>query len=374
MRNGAFRILRLLGIDIKLHITFFLVVIWAAYQWGFGPNGDGLLGASFGITVIVGLFVIVTLHELGHALAARLFGVRTVDIILWPLGGVARLEHMPRRPVQELVIALAGPAVNLVLLIPLIPAAFFIITRADQPIFLLLREPSFTSLLLYLTIINASLAIFNLLPAFPMDGGRILRALLALVIPHHRATAIAAWIGQALAVGLAIWSFTRGDILTGLVGVFIFLAARQENAFIQSQAAFEHLTVAQAYSRSLHFLTPSDLLRRPLELTLTSPQADFAVLDNESLVGLVTQGDLLASVRNLGETATVAQAMRTDFLSVTPGDSLFDVQTQLATRRQPAAPVISPQGYLGLITLRDIEEMFRLHRANPAVAQTLFRQ
>ena len=215
------RIARIAGIDIHVHWTFGLLIAWIIFRHL--GQGDTLRMAIDGLLFVLAIFACVVLHELGHALTARRYGIKTRDITLYPIGGVARLERMPERPIEELWVAIAGPAVNLV-----IAAGLVGVLAAGQKLLGLtqfdLVEGQF---LVKLAQVNIALAVFNLLPAFPMDGGRVLRALLALRLPYERATQAAATAGRAMAVLFGIVGFFYNPILM-FVALFVFIGAQQE--------------------------------------------------------------------------------------------------------------------------------------------------
>lgn len=212
------------GTAVRMHVTFLLLVAWiAAVQWSRG----GAQAALAGVVFILVLFACVVLHEFGHIWAARRYGIRTPDVTLLPIGGVAALERMPEKPSQEIVVALAGPAVNLVIAFVLMAALG--LRFSFEHISLGALQSSF---LAQVAIANLALFVFNLIPAFPMDGGRVLRALLAMGLGRARGTQIAAGIGQAMAVGFAILGFMGNPMLI-LIAVFIFIAARGEARAVQ---------------------------------------------------------------------------------------------------------------------------------------------
>lgn len=219
--NWSFRIVRVAGIDVRIHVTFFLILVF--YGW-IDYSAGGVAHAAFGLVFVLLLFVCVLLHEFGHAFAARAFGIRTPDITLLPIGGVARLERMPRNPWQELVIAIAGPAVNIVIALALAPLVFspgsgWDLLEFDRPGGALVGK---------LMSINILLVAFNMIPAFPMDGGRVLRALLAMRLRHSTATLVAARVGQTIAVLFAIGGVVSSNPFLFLIALFVFSGAQQE--------------------------------------------------------------------------------------------------------------------------------------------------
>jgi Zn-dependent protease len=220
--RSSIKIATIFGIEVRIHVTFFLVLAWIALVY---YQNAGLSGAIQGVLFILVLFGCVLLHEFGHALAAREFGIKTPDITLLPIGGVARLSRIPDKPWQELVVAIAGPLVNVV-----IAAALTFAIHGSTEILQIDRlENPRIELLDALRSINVMLVLFNMIPAFPMDGGRVLRSLLAMVMPYTLATQIAAWIGQGLAVVFAIFGL-RGNFFLIFIAFFIFVGAQQEVA------------------------------------------------------------------------------------------------------------------------------------------------
>jgi Zn-dependent protease len=220
--RSSIKIATIFGIEVRIHVTFFLVLAWIGLVY---YQTAGLSGAIQGVLFMLVLFGCVLLHEFGHALAAREFGIQTPDITLLPIGGVARLSRIPDKPWQELVVAIAGPLVNVV-----IAAALTFAIHGSTEILQIDRlENPRIELLDALRSINVMLVLFNMIPAFPMDGGRVLRSLLAMVMPYTLATQIAAWIGQGLAVVFAIFGL-RGNFFLIFIAFFIFVGAQQEVA------------------------------------------------------------------------------------------------------------------------------------------------
>ena len=227
--RSSLKIASIFGIEVRIHLTFLLFLVWI---WFINYQVGGFEGAVQGVLFILGLFACVLLHEFGHAFAAKGFGIHTPDITLLPIGGVARLDRIPEKPWQELVVAIAGPMVNVVI----IAALVFVMHASaalDQPDDLESPTIGFLEKMVY---INKMLVLFNLIPAFPMDGGRVLRALLAMAMPYLRATQIAAWIGQGLAVVFGLFGIFFNPWLV-FIAYFIFVGARQEAAMVQAKGS-----------------------------------------------------------------------------------------------------------------------------------------
>jgi Zn-dependent protease len=251
--SWSIKLTEIAGIPIKMHLTFLLIVLLGAWQWA-GRSGDPVGGALFGALLMLALFLCVLLHELGHSLTARYFGIQTHEILLLPLGGVAQLSKNPDQPRQELWIALAGPLVNvlialLLIVIGLTPQVklFDYVLDGRGLSAALGAELSLNTLLLWLLSANVSLVLFNLIPAFPLDGGRILRALLAMGLGHRRATRIASGIGQFAAVGFFLFGLLNGNLILALVAIVIFVGATQETAAAESKVVLttRRLVVSQ---------------------------------------------------------------------------------------------------------------------------------
>ncbi len=372
--GSSIRVFTVRGIDVKMHITFPLILVWAAIQFGLIGN-RGLDGAIFGVVVTLLLFGIVVLHELGHSFAALEYGVPIEQIVLLPIGGVAQMGRPPDKPSQELVIAIAGPAVNFGLAV-LLALATLIVPYNFSPREMIISlqgmgELGVGPIFNYVFVSNLFIGAFNLLPAFPMDGGRVLRALLALRLEYGLATRIAVSIGQAMAWLLGLWGFLGGGFFLILIAVFIYLGAGQEGQLVQLRGVLARLTVDQAYSRQTETLKPDSTLRDAVDLTLTSFQSNFPVCTDGQLVGLLTQKILIEALNRHPPDTPVQEVMRTDIQPVSPKDGLFDVQQQLSQSQVEALPVVDFGRYLGLITAQDIGEIYRLGSNQPEMLRRL---
>jgi stage IV sporulation protein FB len=318
----------------------------------------------FGVVVTLLLFAIVILHELGHSLAALRYGVPVKQIVLLPIGGVAQLSRIPEEPIQEFVIAIAGPLVNFALAVVLLAGG--LLAGIDLQLTGLaamlgnIRDLSLSSIFNYVFISNLFLGVFNLLPAFPMDGGRVLRALLATRLDYARATSIAVVIGQSLAWLLGLWGFLGGGFFLILIAIFIYIGAGQEGQSVQVRQVLRDLTVEQAYSRQARTMKPDESLRQAVDLTLSTFQSDFPICDGERLVGLLTYQGLVEALDRHGPETPVSSVMLTDVAPVDPHAGLYEVQQRLSESKLAALPVAEQGRFLGLITNRDINEVFRL--------------
>lgn len=356
----SFKIARVRGIDIKVHATFFLILVFGALQWAGSTPSNPLEGALFGVVLMILLFTCVTLHELGHSVMAQAFGINVREIVLLPLGGVALIAKMPEKPVQELLIAIAGPLVNVAIAIIL-----FIVTGGIgidlmnlQDMLVTLREPSLTTLLVWLLFANVALVIFNLIPAFPLDGGRILRAILAMGLGYPRATRIASIIGQVAAVLLGIWGIATGQLLLTLIALFIFFGAGQERGIAESKTVLTTLRVGDAYNKHALSLQIGDRVSTVVDYILTSYQPDFAVLQGNNIIGIVTRNDVLQTLASDGTDRYVTEIMQREFLRVDANKSLDEVREILSENGARLAAVFDESRYLGLVSVEDISEAF----------------
>lgn len=354
------------GISIRMHITFPLILVWAAIQFG-ALNDGGVIGAVFGVIVVLLLFVIVTLHELGHSFAALRYGVPVDRIVLLPIGGVAQLKRIPENPVQELIIAIAGPAVNFVLaiLFGAVAVAFNISVANLFSIFSVAPTLTFESIFLYTFFYNLFLGVFNLLPAFPMDGGRILRALLATRIPYGRATAVAVSIGRGIAFLMGLYGFLGGGFFIIILAIFVYMGASQEGAMVQVRTVLRGLRVRQVYSQNVTILSPENTLQDAVNITLSSFQASFPICREGNLEGLLSYPQLVQALNQHGPNTPVSIVMQTNVPTVTPQDELYKVQQQLQAAQVEAFPVVEDGQFLGLITARDISEVYNLLSVDP---------
>ena len=347
---------RWLGIDVYLHFTFLLLLAFIGLSQGL--SGRSLDAALGGILFFTGLFVCVLLHEYGHALAARRYGIGTRDITLLPIGGVARLERMPEKPSQEFVVALAGPAVNVVIAIGL-----FVGLKLGgwwQP----LNSLSTTGGNIFerLLVANVFLVLFNLLPAFLMDGGRVLRALLAMKLNYARATRIAARIGQGMAV---VFGFAGlfGNPMLLLIALFVWVGAAQEAEASKRKTSFNASTVRDAMLTDFKTLAPGDTLRDATRLLLAGSQQDVPVVDRDALVGVLTHRDLFAALRERGEHAVVADVMRCEFAVLAAADPLETALAPESVEKGLAMPVLADGRLIGLVTAENVGEFFMIRGA-----------
>jgi len=356
----SLRIARVFGIDVRVHATFGFAVAYFAFGFSAPPNG--LRGALFGVLLICALFACLTLHELGHSLVARRFGVGVSEILLLPIGGVARLKSEPKKPVHELLIALAGPLVNAVLALGLFgvllhyaPLAPLDLRGMDR-----FAEPSALALVRWLFMGNLTLAIFNMLPALPMDGGRVFRALLSLMLGRSRATRIAAGVGQLIALGLIAYGLVENSpnsSMLALVGLFVFVGAAQERASVRASDLLSELRAGEVCDPHALVLAPHEQVGHVLDTLVRSPQAHFAVFYGKELVGTVAREQVLAMAPRVGLSAPLASLMRREFFAVDAGTPLDEVRRRLLELGGRPVVVRTLTGFAGVLGFEDLQRI-----------------
>jgi len=352
----SWKIGRFAGIDVHIHATFLLLV--AFFGFSYWQQTRTLSGTLEGVGFLLALFLSVVLHEYGHALTARRFGIKTRDITLLPIGGVARLERMPEQPIQELWVALAGPAVNVVIAIALF--AYLVLTDTLTPLTgISLTGGPFVERLMS---VNLSLALFNLLPAFPMDGGRVLRALLALRMEYVRATQIAASIGQGMAFLFGLVGLFSNPFLV-FVALFVWIGAQQEASVVQMKSALGGIPVSRAMQTEFTTLNPGDRLSQAVEQLLRGAQQDFPVLDGNQVIGILTRADLLSALSRNSQELRVEAVMRRDIQPVHPGELLEPAFIRLQACGCHIFPVMQDERLVGLLTAENVGEFLMLQAA-----------
>jgi Zn-dependent protease/CBS domain-containing protein len=349
-------IFRIAGIQLRIHITFLLLLGWLAFSY-YAEGGSAVALAR--VLFVLLLFVCVVLHEFGHAIAAKHFGINTPDITLLPIGGVARLQRMPDEPRQELIIALAGPLVNVVIALTL----FAVVGWRGLTAQATMGGPD---LLAQLLVINVVLVLFNLLPAFPMDGGRVLRALLATRLSYARATQIAASIGQGCAF---IFGFLGlfGNPLLLFIALFVYMGASQEAALAQLKDISRSLPVSSAMVREFRSLPENATLQEAVDALLATSQQDFPVIDeNGNVAGVLTRHDLIAALRKHDPQIRVADVMRRDIPTVTTGTRFEEAFRIMQECNCPVVPVLDgTKRLVGLLTPENVTELMMVHSAMP---------
>lgn len=364
--NWSFKLGRFAGIDVYIHVTFLLLLGFIGFT-AYVASGTWA-SALESVAYIAVLFGCVLLHEFGHSLTARHYHIPTRDITLYPIGGVARLERMPDKPIQELWVALAGPAVNVVIAVVLF--AILLVTGGLTPLTRMgLVEGPFWERVMYA---NVMLVLFNLIPAFPMDGGRVLRAFLAMVMDYTRATQIAATLGQGAALLFGFMGLFSNPLLI-FIAFFIWMAASQEASLVQMKSALGGIPVNRAMLTDFRTLSQYDPLLRATDLIIGGSQEDFPVVDDGRVVGVLTRHDLLTALAQRGTASRVAEVMQRDFFTADPFEMLEPLFIRMQAAQMRIVPVLSRDQLVGLLTLENIGEFLMIQAAVEARRQAVPR-
>lgn len=360
----SYRLLRVGDTEIRIHLTFVMLLLWFGIVYF---QEGGLPAAVEGVGFLAAIFACVVLHELGHATAARRYGIRTPRITLLPIGGLAELERLPEKPLEEIVVALAGPLVNVV-----IAAALVLLLGATVGIdSLITLENPHVAFAVRLAAVNVWLVLFNMIPAFPMDGGRVLRAVLALWMSRVRATEIAGRIGQIAAFGFALFGLMSGNVLLVLIAVFVYLAATSEAQMTSLQDAARSVPVRDVLITHYESLAPDATLDDAGRALLRTTQHEFPVVDAQGrLRGILTRKGLVAGLQAQGGGAAVSSAMSAPVPLIGALRPLDQALEMLQAGRAPAVGVEGPGGaLLGYVTIENISEFMLLRQTRPRGAR-----
>ncbi len=346
------------GIKIFIHWTFALLIAWIVYNDV--KAGLGTTEILWSIAFVLSIFVCVTLHELGHSLTAQRYHIKTRDITLLPIGGVASLEGIPEKPKEELLITLAGPLVNVAIALLLLP---FVHWGETSEAFQGLGTVSGQSFIMSLLSVNITLAVFNMIPAFPMDGGRVLRALLSYKMGRVKATRIAAGIGQAIAVGFVILGFLGNPFLV-FIGVFIFMGARGEEKHVKNRAFINGVTIQQVMMREVPSVDAQITIREAAQQLLHGQNKNFVVVTNNQPVGTLSHSEIIKALAEQGEQSLVENAMDKELIYLDAGMSLEDGLKKMQLARKPLALVTSGPALIGVVDAQNIAEYLLIKKAN----------
>ena len=372
--HWSYRIFRIFGIDVRVHATFLFIVAYFAFVWGAMREPGGWLGALYGVLLVVLLFALVLVHELSQSRVAQHYGIEVKNITLLPIGGVSSMEEIPQDPRKELIISVVGPLSNVVLGLVMLAAAplFFDVGKVFSAgeFSNLLLSRGFVAAYVYVFVVNLTLAVFNLLPAFPMDGGRVFRAFLAMRMGRPRATRIAVVVGQILAVAMGVAGLLGGGVFLMLVAVFIYFGAQAEGAGNDLQRVLGDLRVKQAVNTRIETASPGQTIGELAARLFHIYQEDFAVVDSGGqVVGVLTRDRLISMLGKHGSDFPVSEAMRTEFPICGLDDSVYDAFMRMRTQQFKAAPVIEGGRLIGMVSLEDISEVYTLLQVGgPALA------
>ena len=353
--GGAFKIGRFSGIDVKVHWTFFLLLAFFAFI-GYQVSGSPV-GALTAVVVIVALFLCVLLHEFGHSLVAQRLGIGIHSITLLPIGGSSNLESLPEKPADEVKISVAGPLVSVVLALIFFGVGLLLGAVPRVPTDLFMDIGSVGQFFFYLGFLNVVLAVFNLLPAFPLDGGRILRGLLATRLGAVRATDISSTIGQVFAAVFFLVGLLSGDILLALVAVFIFFGASGEAQMVKQRELTGGLTVSDVMGTKprTETVTPNHTFGQVLELVIHGYQEDFPVLDDGKLVGMLTRNEIMIAAHSPERYSSVRDLMKTNVPTISSQADLFEDGLRILQKSGLRALPVTENGELvGMLTIEDV--------------------
>jgi Zn-dependent protease len=351
----SWRVCRIAGIPIYIHWTFLILIVWLVFShW---TESHDLARTAEGVGFVLAIFACVVLHELGHALAAKHYGIPTADITLLPIGGVARMQRIPEHPGQELVVAIAGPAVNVAIVALLYLAGVRFTGDPTDPQYLIQAQ-----FLPKLMLVNGFLVLFNLLPAFPMDGGRVFRALLAMTMDYGRATRIAASVGQFMAI-LFVFRGLSGNPMLILIALFVWIGAEAEARLVQERLVLKDVPVRAAMLTEFHTLSPNDSLGHAAELLLAGTQHDFPVVEDGRSASVLTREALMAGLAETGREGTVAQAPLRDLNRIEASQPLVTAVARLRDGGEPCLQVTERGEPIGLLTLENIGEYLMVRAA-----------
>jgi Zn-dependent protease/CBS domain-containing protein len=354
--GGSFKIGRAFGIDVKVHWSFFLLLIFFGYL-AFRDSGS-LVSALVTVGLVVVLFFCVLLHEFGHSLVAIRLGSEVQDITLLPIGGLARMKSLPERPIDEVKVAVAGPLVNVVLAPMFFGLALLFGGNLSAPTDIISRVDSIGQVFVSLGYINVALVIFNMIPAFPMDGGRVLRGLLATRLGPVRATNISSTVGQGFAILFILGGFLSKNFLLAIIGFFVFLGASGEAQLVRQREQMRGLTVSDVMGTKgrTETVTPYHTFGQVLDAVIHGYQEDFPVVDEDGeLVGIITRSEIMAAAHSPGRYAIVRSLMRTEFPTISPDADLFrDGNRLLQESGLRALPVVKDGNLVGMLTVDDV--------------------
>ena len=344
------------GIKVQIHWTFLILLGWIIFSNM--RAGSGAEQTLWSVLFILSIFVCVTLHEFGHALAAKRFGIKTKDITLLPIGGLARLESIPEKPKEELIVALAGPLVNIIIVAALYPLVHF---SLDITSMVQLSSITSDNFIFNLMFINLWLAVFNLIPAFPMDGGRVLRAVLSFKMERHKATRIAASIGQLLSIGFVILGFFGNPFLI-FIGFFIFLGAQAEAEYTQAKSMLKGFTVNDVLMKQYQTIESDDTIKSAVQLLLNGQCKNFLVMENQQPVGTLSRDEIIKALSEQSENAVIHNVMNKELLFLKAQMPLEEAW-HLMQQHKTLMPVFTNNKLVGTLDTENILEFIMIKNA-----------
>lgn len=349
--KGSLKIGRIAGVNLFIHWTFlFLIAYVIVTNYRAGHNTEQTI---WSLIFILSIFITVILHELGHAIAAQRFGIKTQDITLLPIGGIARLETIPEKPKEEFIVAIAGPLVNVIL--ALITRIFITIPDTDQLTLETEGGVNAGNFFLFFFVVNVWLAVFNMIPAFPMDGGRVLRALLAIRLERSLATKIAARIGQILAVGFIILGFYYNPFLI-IIGIFIMFGAQAEAEYTQTKFMLKDYKVRDVLMKSYQSIESRDTIKTAVDFLLNSQNKNFLVTEDDVPVGTLSRDEIIKALSEKGESEKIKNAMNPEVIFLDADSSLEMAFQKSQQNGSNLMPVLEKKRIIGTIDMENILE------------------
>jgi len=359
MKRWSLNLGKVFGIRVLVHWTFFLLIAWVVFaEWG---RGSEVTAIVMKVIFVLSIFACVVLHELGHALMARRYKIVTRQITLLPIGGVASLERIPEEPKKELLVAIAGPLVNVAIAVIIYP---FISSTNFEQYAQSMETITFNNFLFALFAVNLFIVAFNLIPAFPMDGGRMLRAVLAMFMDRIKATFIASSAGKLLAFGFLIIGLFYNPWLA-LIGLFVFFGAHAENAMVQQIEILRGHTVSEAMMTKLEYLDSESTVEDGIKKLLDSDTENFLVTadGNAEVKGIVSRKSLIEALQQGQSDHRVTEIMRKDFEKLAPKDKLSKVFMEIQRKKQPIYPVMENGELKGAVSMPNIQEFIMVQSA-----------
>jgi Zn-dependent protease len=356
--KGSLKLGRIAGIGLFVHWTFLLLIgyiIFSNYRAGHDAGQT-----TWSVVFVLSIFVTVLLHELGHALAAKRYHIDTKDITLLPIGGLARLEKMPEKPSEELVVAIAGPAVNIALAI--ITGLFIQLPAMNELSVQLSGGINASNFFLNFFIVNIWLAVFNLIPAFPMDGGRVLRALLSMRLKRHVATQVAARIGQAIAVGFVLIGFFVNPFLV-LIGLFIFIGAQAEASYTQAQSMLKDYRVRHALMREYRKVESGETLGTAVKMLLNGQNKSFVVTQDGLVTGILSRDEIIRGLSEKGEDQLIGNIMNRQIIRLDADMPLEEAYLKSREHSTDLMVVVQNDQIIGTIDTENILEFIMVQTA-----------
>lgn len=356
--KGSFKLGNIAGIGVFIHWSFSLLIAYIVYSnYRAGHNAVQII---WSVVFILSIFVTVFLHELGHALAAKKYDIKTKDITILPIGGLARLERIPEKPKEELIVAIAGPAVNIAL--ALITSLFITLPEIKELTIQLSGGVNQSNFFLNFFIVNIWLALFNLIPAFPMDGGRVLRALLAMKFERHIATKIAARIGQLLAVGFIIIGFFSNPFLI-FIGLFIILGAQGEVEMTQAGFMLRGVFVKDIVMKQYETIDENDIVENAVKKLLNGQCKNFLVTSHNNPIGSLSRDEIIEALSNSGNRATIDTVMNKNTLRLNSKEPIEEAYQKMLANKNGLATVYDNQQFVGVLDMDNILEFIMIKNA-----------